>query len=259
MLDVHVNRRALSRSARVGVAAALVALALPIAGLQVFAQTANARLSGTVIDQSSAPVYEASVTLIDQRTQTRRSMPTDRSGRYAFVDVMPGSYRLQVEAVGFRPASEDVRLTDGQMGQQDVRLSIGEVYETITIAPGPGDKDRDNEERATPRTVDITVKPYDPRTEGSIRPPMRIANVTPVYPRTLLDSGLSDHAVLDAKIGTDGSIVDIRVRSSKNPAFAKAAMDAMSQWKYTPTLLHGKPVEVKIVTTIDFQPGAPRK
>lgn len=252
MLDVDVNRRALPRSARVAVAAALVALAMPLAGLQLFAQAATARLSGVVTDQSGAPVADAHVDVIDQQTQARRSMTTDNSGRYVFLDLTPGAWRVASEAMGFKPALQGVTLSPGQAATQDLRLEVGSVQETITIGAR-----RDEPGHRPPADEQIVVKMRQAAKAGSITPPMRTATANPVYPPALMNAGIGDRIVLDARIGTDGSVVDIKVRSSQNPELLKVAMDAVNQWKYTPTLLHGKPVEVEMQVTFDFNPPKP--
>jgi protein TonB len=58
---------------------------------------------------------------------------------------------------------------------------------------------------------------------------------------------------IDALIGADGSVVFARVLSaSVHPDFADAAVQAVRQWKFTPTLLNGKPVEVLMTVTVHF-------
>ena len=58
---------------------------------------------------------------------------------------------------------------------------------------------------------------------------------------------------LDALIGTDGSVVFVRVVSANvHPDFADAAAEAVRQWKFSPTLLNGKPVEVLMTVTVNF-------
>ena len=59
--------------------------------------------------------------------------------------------------------------------------------------------------------------------------------------------------VLQGVIGTDGSLLSLQVLSkSVDPELAQAARDAVSQWRYEPTLLNGQPVEVVTSITVNF-------
>ena len=58
---------------------------------------------------------------------------------------------------------------------------------------------------------------------------------------------------LEAIIATDGHVASVRVATADvHPDFAMAAIDAVRQWRYSPTLLNGRPVEVMMTVTIDF-------
>jgi len=57
--------------------------------------------------------------------------------------------------------------------------------------------------------------------------------------------------VLEAVIGKDGSIQNLRVITG-HPLLIKAAQDAVSQWRYKPTMLNGEPVEVVTTVTVNF-------
>jgi periplasmic protein TonB len=56
---------------------------------------------------------------------------------------------------------------------------------------------------------------------------------------------------LQAVIGISGQILSLSPKNGPDPALIKAAMDAVRQWLYFPTLLNGVPVEV--VTTIEVE------
>ena len=58
---------------------------------------------------------------------------------------------------------------------------------------------------------------------------------------------------IEALIGVDGSVQSVRVLSADiHPDFATAAVDAVRQWQFSPTLLNGQPVEVVINVTVTF-------
>lgn len=78
-----------------------------------------------------------------------------------------------------------------------------------------------------------------------------IHQVTPAYPPIAKQTRMQGVVVLEAIIGKDGSIDSLRVISG-NAFLTQAALDAVKQWKYQPTLLNGEPVEVVTTVTVTF-------
>jgi len=58
--------------------------------------------------------------------------------------------------------------------------------------------------------------------------------------------------ILEAVIGEDGSVRDVRLLRSV-PLLDGAAMDAIRQWRFSPTLLNGQPVPVVMTITVAFK------
>jgi TonB family protein len=75
--------------------------------------------------------------------------------------------------------------------------------------------------------------------------------VKPVYPPTALASHVQGIVILEATIGTDGKVEDAKVIRSI-PLLDQAALDAVRQWEFTPTLLAGVPVPVVMTLTVNF-------
>ncbi len=71
----------------------------------------------------------------------------------------------------------------------------------------------------------------------------------PVYPQDAKDARVSGTVVLEATIGCDGAVHDLRVVSAPWPSLAASALWSVSHWEYRPYLLNGQPVEVE--TTIN--------
>jgi TonB family protein len=59
--------------------------------------------------------------------------------------------------------------------------------------------------------------------------------------------------LLDARIGEDGSVREVKVVNSPNADLASAAVDAVRQWQFSSTLLNCVPVEVAMKVTINFE------
>jgi protein TonB len=101
------------------------------------------------------------------------------------------------------------------------------------------------------------VGPGQPvRIGGQIKPPTQISKVQPVYPREALAAGVSGVVILEALIGVDGRVADAKVLRSI-PLLDQAAVDAVRQWAYTPTLLNGAPVPVIMTVTVNFSVSPP--
>ena len=78
-----------------------------------------------------------------------------------------------------------------------------------------------------------------------------VRDVMPEYPAEAGRARVGGTVVLTAVIDKDGFVRDVRVQSGL-PLLAKAAIDAVKQWRYRPYLLNGEPVEVDTEITINF-------
>ncbi len=91
---------------------------------------------------------------------------------------------------------------------------------------------------------------------GDIAPPRQISRVAPNYPALARASRVSGVVILEATIDTRGRVVDVRVLRSI-PLLDQAAVDAVRQWTYTPTLLNGQPVPIVMTVTVVFTLAQP--
>jgi hypothetical protein len=100
---------------------------------QAFGQ-GNAALTGTVTDQTGATVAGATVTATNIATNVADSTQTSGGGLYRFPILPVGSYKISVQATGFKSANvENVVLTVGQIVTQDVKLEVGAPTESVTV------------------------------------------------------------------------------------------------------------------------------
>jgi TonB family protein len=89
------------------------------------------------------------------------------------------------------------------------------------------------------------------RVGGPIREPTKIRQVNPVYPDIAKSARVQGIVILEATIGPEGRVRDVRVLRGI-PLLDQAAIDAVRQWEYTPTLLNGVPVAVIMTITVNF-------
>jgi protein TonB len=78
-----------------------------------------------------------------------------------------------------------------------------------------------------------------------------IHRVDPIYPHIAKTAGISGTVELVGVLGADGRIRELRVLRG-HPLLINAALDAVKQWVYAPTLLNGEPVEVQAPITVNF-------
>jgi len=84
-----------------------------------------------------------------------------------------------------------------------------------------------------------------------IDPPKKIKHVDPVYPAAAQQAGVHGDVVIKATITTDGKVSDATVVTSI-PLLDDAALAAVRQWEYSPTIVDGVPVSVVMTVTVHF-------
>jgi periplasmic protein TonB len=81
-----------------------------------------------------------------------------------------------------------------------------------------------------------------------------LSQTRPVYPALARQARIQGSVVLHAIIGRDGRVAQLEVISG-HPLLVQAALDAVKQWLYKPTLLNGDAVEVDTTITVTFLMG----
>ena len=98
----------------------------------------------------------------------------------------------------------------------------------------------------------LLAQPAAPvRVGGALREPKKVKNVPPVYPEVAKTAGLEAVIILESTIDERGDVVDIKPLRDV-PPLTRAAVDAVKQWQYEPTLLNGVPVPVVMSVTVNF-------
>ena len=111
---------------------ALVCVFFPMRS--AISQVASGSVSGELLDPSSSAIPDVQIKLTEVRTNQEYSAKANESGFYTFVNLMPGSYSLTVEAPGFKKlVQEGIQLATGEMLRVDAKLTIGSPGETVTV------------------------------------------------------------------------------------------------------------------------------
>ncbi len=89
------------------------------------------------------------------------------------------------------------------------------------------------------------------RIGGAVQPPRKIKDVPPVYPAIAQEARAQGVVMLEVSIDENGNVSDTRVLRSI-PLLDQAAIDAVKQWQYTPTLLNDVAVPIVMTVTVNF-------
>jgi TonB family protein len=262
MLNASLNRRSPSSFIRVATAVALLCVTVLVAGLggQRFFT-----FSGGMVDATSRILPDTKLVLTNTVSRAKYEVRSDRTGRFEFVGLPPGEYALEVTLPGFRVFKDTITVAANV--DRTIELRVGSLEETVTVTsslsdtpntdPTP-DQLEDRQElrrRAVERQRAALERcgggPQGPM-GGQILVPMKLASARPLYPQSLREAGIGGVVTLDAVIGTDGNIQDVRAVSSPHPDLEAAAIEAVRQWQFTPTLLNCVPIEVEMKVTTNF-------
>jgi TonB family protein len=244
MLNPQLNRQALSRRGLITIAALLVAVALPAATLR--AVQAPDTLSGSIYDATGAVLPGVALTLEDAH-EFKWSATTNASGQFQFPRIPAGRYTLSAELPGFKALRHEFELKNARDWDRAITLQVGSLTESIFVQAS---------RLAPPPPPARAVAPAPIRVGGNIRIPRKLQDVKPVYPDAMRAAGREGVVPIEAIIGVDGKVISVRVTTAQvHPDFAIAAVDAVRQWLFSPTLLNGKPVEVVMTVTVDFKLG----
>lgn len=90
------------------------------------------------------------------------------------------------------------------------------------------------------------------RPGGLIRYPAKVRDQAPIYPSVARAARIEGTVILEAVIDSDGTVREVRVLRSV-PLLDSSAMDAVREWRFTPTLLNGEPVPIVLTVTVTFR------
>jgi TonB family protein len=208
---------------------------MPLQGL------ADGSLRGVVYDATGAVVPGVVVMVTDQQRRIESQITTGEIGQFEFRGLPPGSYSLAAQLPGFANARiGGIEIKSSQTYRQNIILSLGRIVQRVTVSA-----------TGQPRPAVPSGVPQRIRVGGNVQAANLISQVKPTYPESVRAAGIEGTVHLQGIIGVDGSLIGLRVLGSNDRNLAVAALEAVSQWRYRPTLLNGEPAEV--VTDIDVE------
>ena len=116
--------------------AALLLFAISVVtGLSLFGQAVTGTNSGNVTDPSGGVLSNATVRAINSDTSETSNAVTDGQGSYLFPTLVPGRYRIETEASGFKRSVRDgIRLGVNQNARVDLTLEVGSLTQEVHVA-----------------------------------------------------------------------------------------------------------------------------
>ncbi|HEV2667004.1 MAG TPA: carboxypeptidase-like regulatory domain-containing protein, partial [Blastocatellia bacterium] len=118
-----------------GIRITLIAALIVACGTAIgLAQEFRGSITGRVVDNNGAAVANAAVTITNTATNVTSSTTTNGDGDYTALYLIPGSYRVNVEATGFKKSTrQNVELRVGDKLQIDLQLEVGNVADTVNV------------------------------------------------------------------------------------------------------------------------------
>ena len=162
----------------------------------------------------------------------------------AFIEATADAVKQwRYEAPADPPISFDVRIAFAPDGTSSLVMHGGLALPPMAAPPPP-----------PPPPPGLPPAPWAEgavRVSDLIRAPFKVRNVPPTYPPEALAARLQGVVILEARVEPDGRIQHARVLRSI-PILDEAALSAVLQWEFTPTLLNGAAVPVLMTVTVQF-------
>lgn len=162
--------------------------------------------------------------------------------------------QLSIGSITYAPVTGDVSFKLEVTGKN--QATITESVRSLRTRPSPVPDGTST--NANPAAPFANPTPQRLAVSGDAQALDLISQVAPVYPPLAKQARIQGDVELSAVIGTDGKVKNLMVVRG-HPLLVQAALDAVRNWVYKPTLLNGEPVEVKTTISINFTLPPPDK
>src|SRR5262249_3147391 len=244
MLNPSLNRYA-SRTSKLLTKVVALCLLLPLAALRLPAQNAAGNFTGTIYDASGAAVPNATIVMTGLKSKTVDMSTSAADGTFSFKALPAGTYEMKVMKPGFEAYHDaQIDLQAAHDRSRNVHLNVGSVTESVDVHAEGAGQTTSSKGKTPPTRVKIG---------GEIEAAKLVKKIAPSYPESAKAAGVQGKVVLHAVIGMDGKPLSLQVLNSTiDPDLARASVEAVSRWRYSPTLLNGQPIEVDTTIMVNF-------
>ena len=190
------------------------------------------------LDPSGARIPGAQIHLRNLDGSNEETAVANQAGEFTFAAIPPGPVRSRGSSRrASRLLKKQAVVSAGRMARADAGLELGEIM-----------RNRHGEGSGRPAAAAPRHSPYRRSAfpiGGNVQSSKLVSQPRPVYPADLQQQGVTGTVIIRAVVGKDGQLLNPHViNTDVHPGLAKAALDAVGKWLYTPTLLNGQPVEV---------------
>ena len=258
MLNPNLNRGGISRRTGLLLKVAGLCLLLPLAALRLPGQNLAGKFTGTILDPSDGAIPNATIVMTNHKANSHYCCDTvdmtvsDGQGNFVFKALPAGEYEMKVLKPGFATyLVPQVVLERNRDLALNAKLQIGVLSDTVDVQAEGSAKAA---EAAQALEAEDKSKVKRIRIGGNVEMAKVITRVQPIYPESAKAAGAQGTVLLHAVVGMDGKPLQLQVLNSQiNPDIARAAVEAVSRWRYQPTLLNGEPVEIDTTITVSFK------
>jgi TonB family protein len=257
MLNPNLNRGGISRRTGLLLKAAALCLLLPLAALRLPGQNLSGKFTGTVFDPSDGAIPNATVIMTNHKANTLDMTTSNSEGYFVFNALPAGEYEMKVLKPGFAVyRAPQVVLELGRDLALNAKLDIGSITDNVDVIYHDQhyayDEQHENSAKVAAE-LEAKARARRIRIGGNVEAAKVITKVQPIYPESAKAAGAQGTVLLHAVVGMDGKPLQLQVLNSQvNPDLARAAVEAVSQWRYQPTLLNGEPVEIDTTIQVKF-------
>ena len=269
MLNPRTNRRPMTRLARFGSLGVLVSASIVVAALHVGPVSASHFVEsiGNAVEQEQpaepsserrAAIAAAVAAAVEAAAASRSAESTGNAVELSSEQraAIVAAVAAAVEAAA---ASRSAESTGNAVEQeQPAEPSSEQIAELVARAAA-----LQEQLQAVLDEMQVLLGDSDRSAGGSnsnepfrigdgIRSPAKIVNVNPVYPPEAREARVQGVVILEATISRTGEVSDVEVLRSV-PLLDEAAVAAVRQWRYEPTLVDGEPVSILMTVTMNFQ------
>ena len=265
LLNVNRDRRQAGASFIATVTGVALAAVVSLAALQTPLLAQSGKLAGVVRDPSQAVVPRARIDVKSTAGKDGKPMHevvySNAVGEFS-LDIPDGVYDMTIAAPGFaKQDHQAVKFESATARRMEMTLNVGAIEERVNVQAqiDATQQKLHAEKLAAERSVTASdrqvpanggTRPQRIRVGGNVQAANLTRKVTPLYPPTAKLDRVEGTVIMAAVIGKDGTIISLeQVNKLVDSRLAEAAMEAVKQWQYKPTLLNGEPIEV--ITQID--------
>jgi TonB family protein len=223
----------------------------PLRVQSVFASVATAYRQAVQTKSSTRPSPQSDTSSASAALAQAGALQRSGSGRYLFSGARGVPLHTMLLADQIPPAPAETPQVEAHLNQDRLPVADSRVLipESLTM-PQP--------DTASVRTASLRRSPsllsqVEPVSlSEDLSQALLLRKVTPGYPEQALKAGLQGAVILQAWIGTDGNIRDLKLVDG-SLLLGQSAVKAVKQWRYKPYLRNGVAVEAETYVTVNFR------